>query len=86
MVRDVLADVPKLATSPVGRMGPCGFHLFALLTKQLVGKEFAADGNVKQGVTPCLQANNTDHFYVRTQAVLPWRFKCLNVSRGSVEF
>jgi hypothetical protein len=66
-------------------MGPCGFHFFGFLTKHLVGKEFAADGKVKQGVTPWLQAHNTDHFYVRTQAVLPWRFKCLNISSGSVE-
>jgi len=58
-VRNISAVVPWLE--------PRGLHLFAVLRKG-----FAADGNVKQCVTSWLQAYYTDHFYVRTQAVLAY--------------
>ena len=52
--------------------GSCDLHLFVLLNRHLVGNWLAADTNVKQAVTSCLQALHTDFFYAVTQALVPW--------------
>jgi len=55
------------------------------LNKNLVGKRFAADVDVKRAVACWLQIFNTDFFYVVIQAVLSWCDKCLNVNDIYVE-
>jgi hypothetical protein len=53
-------------------MGPSDFYLFGLLNKNLAGKRFAADTDVKQAVTSWLQKLYPSFFYARIQAlVLP---------------
>jgi hypothetical protein len=46
---------------------PSDFHLFGPLKKQLAGKQFAKDADIKQAVT-WLQTLDTDFFYIKTKA------------------
>jgi hypothetical protein len=55
------------------------------VNKNLVGKRFEADVDVKRAVACWLQTLNTDFFYVGIQAVLPWGDRCLNVNNIYVE-
>jgi len=55
------------------------------LNKNLVGKRFAADVDVKRAVACWLQTLNTFFFYVGIQVVLPWCDKRLNVNDIYVE-
>ena len=52
-------------------MEPSDFHLFGHLKKQVTGKRFDTDANVKQAVASCLQTLVTDFFYTGTQALVP---------------
>jgi hypothetical protein len=55
-------------------------HLFASIKKQLAGKHFATDINVKQAVISWLKILQTNFFYAKIQALVPGWEKCLNVN------
>ena len=50
-VHNLRAIVLELVTSLLAVMGPSNFHLLGPPKQYMVGKQFAADGNVKQTVT-----------------------------------
>jgi len=66
-------------------VAPSDTDPFGSLTKNLAGKQFATDANVKQAVTSWLQKLKTSSFHARIQALVLWWDKCLNVSGDNVE-
>jgi hypothetical protein len=46
-------------------------HLVGPLQKQLDGKQFATDADVKQAVASWLQTLHTDFFYAEKQPLVP---------------
>jgi len=55
-----------------------GLRLYEPIKRQMAGKYFATDPDVKQAVTSWLQTLNTSFFYARMYSlVLRWN-KCIN--------
>ena len=64
--------IQKLLAHPFcsHNVAPSDMDPFGSLTKNLAGKRFVTDANVKQAVTSWLQKLNTSSFHARIQALV----------------
>jgi hypothetical protein len=67
------------------RMNTRNHHLNGPHKKYLAGKEFAADTDMKQAVTSCLQTLGTVFLYTGIQVLVPRWDKRLNVNSTYTE-
>jgi hypothetical protein len=79
----------SLTSDDILELGTCmntrNRHLNGPHKKHLAGKQFAADTDMKQALTSCLQTLGMVSLYTGIQALVPWWDKCLNVNSSYVE-
>jgi hypothetical protein len=73
-----LDDMDHLSHS--AKQTPNDFHLFGPLQKHLAGNWFAANTNVQYTVISWLKALDVNFFHARTDALVSWWHKCLDIS------
>jgi hypothetical protein len=95
--KPVVLPLTGLALTTALRLGGCGSHssnpdfalsdchFFEIVTNRLVGKTFAIDDVIKQGLSSWLQTFAIYFFYTEMEALILWQNRRLNISDDYTE-